>query len=456
MPRDIKDFGAGLPGKLTDQNRTDIIKKENASFRKDSIGKFFPTFRKSAELFGDLDNEDTVNYLKIFCAICDTASTQYLGDLAIEAVQRYHKIGHYDEVVAAQQTAFDLAIKAMFDVFSNCIPMEMLHDYLSNPPTDETNDTTLGDGTQANTKISLFSRDTLATQYLDMERSGVLVVPGIIDMMKKIFFVVKQFDEEKIGSVYSPGSYFMYGVPHDKLTDWVTNIAVLTTNAGKLKKYCNMFGIPLVKFSAKMMDHPYTVYNSWDNLDLDIWSSTQRFSIYDGGAINQMYPLYNQSTTHWALYFKNNPDEAYERHILNKFCLPYDASYNKWGGLMSIKNSTAIDGTNIVSIFQDDNSQGAANGFSPIEVVTSPTEITKILFRLAGAYQQTNTLNATITGTELAAATYDVTESLYHHWRGFKKYGLFKNTLFDNVIVEWFANVLKLTNVKKNNFSSTV
>ena len=450
MPREKGDRS---PGKFSGEDRKSVIQLENRNFRKKQTGGHLPTFNKTALFFNNLGTEDAPEYLKILGRAVNDATVTHIAAGLIEAIQRYHKIGHYSEVVAAQETAFTNYIIAFFKVFGNVIPMIMLHDYLSNPPTDESADTTFGDGTQANTVMALYERDTLSTAILGMQTSGIYVIPGLIELLKKIFFVVEQFQEEKVGAVYSPGANFVSAMPYDKLSDWQANIATLITNSGKFAKYCNMFGVPIKRFEAGMLDKPYTVYPSWDNLNLDIWLTQASFETRDGGADRIMVPNgWASSSSSYRFIFKDKPDEAYEQHMLNKITEPYDATNNLYGGLFVNYIATAQNSVNIVKIYQDDASQGAANGFDPKSFEEDDVEM--LLMRFAATYGQTDTINVTITGTYLVAQTYDIAIPLYHYWRGFKKYGLLTNPALTNNVVEYYANLLSLTSIKKDGFSS--
>jgi hypothetical protein len=447
MPR--KD-GSDFPGKGTGFDRKAVIQSENRKFRKDQVGRILPTFRRTAQFRYDMDNEDSANYLAI-CA--KYMSGAYIADLALAAVKRYHRIGHYDEVVAAQETAFDTYISNYVAAIGNVTPMFMLHDYLSNPPEDESNDTAFGDGTQLNTKVALYSRDTIITELQAAERAGLVRIPAIDEVIRKFYFVVEDLPQQKVGSTFSPGCNYMHGIPWDKLSDWQTVLSTCKTNVGKMKKYCNMFGIPLVPFKISDFEKPYTVFKGWNDPFLDIYLQQMSVVVRDGSPADRTIDnaTYRYNTEYWKMLFKDNPNEAVEAHIMSKLMAGYDATYNLWGSGGNYFCGTAQDDTNFCRISQDESSQGAANGFNPSAV--SLDSHTQILAAFDAMYEQTNTLNISITGTYLSGDN-DIPTPYHSLSNGYYKYGIIKNTILDDIIMEWFADKMNLQNVKKNNFSS--
>lgn len=448
MPRKQTD----VEGKFTGTDRKDVVRRENVKFKKDQTGTLFPTFRRSASFFNNLEDEDTKEYLTIYYRYSG-GDAQYFSDCAIKAIKRYHKIGHYDEVVTAQETAFDTYLDAWVQVMLNFIPMEIMHDYLTNPPINETDDCTFGSGSQADCKIPLYERDTIITEYQNMERSGILMFPGIFELLKKAFFVVEVYEQEKVGSTFSPGAHFMTGTAREKLSDLQTLLATLRTNIGKTIKYCNMFGVPVTQFKVSDMEKPYTVYKGLDHPALDVFFAQNRIMIRDGTANNrQLYPTYNETTENMRFIFKEKPDEVQDMYIIMKLLYwAYNATYNKYGGALTMSVGTTQDCLNFMNIYQDDTTQGAANGFNPLGA--GDDGVLYYLFRFAAMYEQTNVLNLSITGTYLSGDN-DVSIPMYHYMKGYKKYGLFKNVNMDDVVVEQMAKYLNLQTVKKNNFAS--
>jgi hypothetical protein len=451
MPR---KSGDDKPGKFSGANRRDVNQRENRKFRSDqSSTKHLPTFARTASYFSDLGNEDTLNFLHIMMDIVNDG--QYIADGCLLAVKRYHKIGHYDEVIAAQETAFDNQITAFFKVFGNVIPMEMLWDILTNPPTDETNDLAVGDGTTANTTVPLYERDTLVSEYQALERANVLIIPGLFEIIKKMFFVVHEHKPERVGATYSPGSNFMYGCPWDKLSDWQTLTDTLKTTTGKFAKYCNYFGIPLVPFKVDMMTKPYTEFEGWDHPELDVFLDHMPFYLRgdDGGLDDRfIHPTYNYATANYRFIFRERPEETYERHMLTKLLWPRNASYNLYGGGTSRIVATAQDSVNFCRIYEDDDSQGAANGFDPVGLGTD--SILPTVWKFSAMWETTAAkLAVSQTGTYLSGDN-DLAVPLYHLWKGYKKFGTLANDKLDDIVVEYLADKLNLQNVKKNNFSS--
>jgi hypothetical protein len=325
-----------------------------------------------------------------------------------------------------------------------------MHDHLTNPPIEEEQDISVT-SSQETTKIPLFERDSLMTEYIAMERAGLVIIPGLFEILKKIFFVVHEHKEEKVGATYSAGKNFMFGVGYNKLTDWQSDITNLISNIGKLKKYCNMFGVPLVPFKASMMDDCYTTFEGWDHPDLDTFVATMFLAFRDSDSTNAFYPTYTYNTATWRFIFKETPDETYERHMLMKLVNQYNANYNLYGGLMTVLTPTTQDFIPFARIDQDESSQAADHGFYPYSLQSDA--VLPLLFRFAATMEQTNTLNMSITGADISADN-DLSFPLYLWWKGYKKYGTMKNSILDNIVMEYIADKLNLQNVKKNNFSS--
>jgi hypothetical protein len=454
MPR--PKSGDDLSGKYDNNRRSDQLKRNNLQFKKDQIGKFLPSFRRSANFWNGMDDEDSKRY-GVFEASYIYSGT-YLADACLEAIQRYHKIGHYDEVVAAQETAFDTEITTFTKVFGNIMPMFMIHDYFTNPPTDETNDLAMGTGADGDqVDMPLFERDTIATELLAMERAGVVYIPGLLDILKKVVFVVEEYEPVKVGATFSPGCNFFSTIPWDKLSDWQTNVDTLITNNGKFKKYCNMFGIPLKKFSHTDLDKCYTVYKGWDHPDLYAYLANRQLTIRgdDGGLDNRVIEgTYNPSTVSWIFLFKSVPDEAYEQHMINKLINRYNATYNLYGNLTIQVVGTNQNSVSMLYMYQDTSTQAAAEGFIP--VATGTDSISDILIRYANMwmFKTADKLDISITGSYLTGDNDWDGMPMYHWINGYEKYGLMSNTKLDDVVVEYIANKLNLSNVKKNSFSA--
>lgn len=437
--------GDSISGRFSGNDRITQLKRNNDNFRKQSIGKYLPTLRKSKSIY-TVPDEDTTNYLQIIAFYID--DPQYIADGFIQAVERYHTIGHYDEEIAAQKTAFDNSVQAQFKVLGNLIPMHILHDLLSNPPTDEANATTLDDGTQANVKVALYDRDTLATILTDMENSKIEVLPIVVDILKKLFFVAHIRDEEKIGGVYTPGENILFGLPKDAHATHVTNLATIVSNKGKFRKYCNFYGIKTVPFKAEMVTS-YETVSGYLNEHIIGAFKYMPLAFRDGAATNMMY----HATSHFngvtqQFYFKDIPEEG---DVDMLFCMKLfstrGATYNLYGGLCIVLTADVQDNVNIVEIYQDDDTQGAANGFDGKTLTED--NVARLFNKFASShFFHDATHGLAYTGTDLAA-DHIMAEPTFLIDNGYDSYGSVSYTILGNALLNWIGDKLQMTAVKK-------
>ena len=440
-----RNKGDSVSGRFSGQDRISQLKRNNSDFRKASYGsKYLPSFAKTKTIV-TTPSEDSTNYLQIVAYCCN--DPQYFANGLYEAITRFHKIGHYDEEVAAQKAAFLASAIAQYQTLSNLLPMHILHDLLSNPPTDEANATTLDDGTQANTIMALYDRDTLATILQDMENSKIEVLPIIIEIIKALYYVVHVRDEEKIGGVYSPGENIMFGMPKDAKATHDTNVAAIITNKGKFRKFCNFYGVKTEPFTASMVTD-YDTRNSY--LDPKVMESFkyQVMACRDGAATNLAYfSSTNFITATQMVRWKESTEEAVDQFMALKLAFTYNATNNLYGGLCLSMTGTVQDNVNIVEIYQDDASQGAANGFDP-KTLTEDNVARLYSKFAAGHYPFSATFALAFTGTDLAA-DHIITEPSWLVDHGYVNYKITSQLILHNALVNWIADKLGLSAVKK-------
>lgn len=436
--------GDSIQGRFSGKDRKTQLKRNNENYRKEAKGsKYLPSYRKSKTII-TTPTEDSPNYLQ---AITYTISdTQYIVDGILVAIDRFHKIGHYDEEVPAQLAAFDVSVEAQFRVLGNLLPMSILHDVLSNPPKEEAAATTMSDGTQALCKVSLYDRDTLATIMTNMENMKLEVLPIVVDILKLLFFIVEIKGEEKIGGVYSPGENILFGLPKDALATHTTNVAIINSNKGKFRKFCNFYGIKTVPFKSEMV----TSYNTLKGYDSLMEYFKYMSMIYqDVGAPNA---LYHDSTANFTaatqkIYFKDNPEENVDQLMALHLHTVRQADHNPYGGICVSMIATAQDSVNILEIYQDDDSQGAANGFNPKTL--SEDNIARLFSKFASAhYKSDATFSIAFTGTDLSA-DFIIIEPTYLVDNGVINYGISSSTIIKNAMLNWIADKLGLSPVKK-------
>ena len=434
--------GDSISGRFSGNDRKSQLSRNNQDYRKKAIGKYLPTFSKSKTLLS-VPTEDDPNYLKI---IAHTISDpQWIVDGILVAIDRYHKIGHYDEEVAAQLAAFDASVQAQFKVIGNLIPMHILHDVLSNPPTDEANATDLSDGTQALVKIALYDRDTLSTILTNMENLKLEVLPLVVEILKLLFFLCEITPEEKIGGVYSPGENIVFGLPKDILTTHETNVATIATNKGKFRKFCNFYGVKTVPFKAEMVTNYRTLkgYNS-----IIEYFKYYTMAFYDAAAHNTLHHAAETflSATQ-KLYWKDSPEENVDEMMALHFAVFREVDHNPYGSLVVELTATTQNNVNIVVIYQDDDSQGAANGFDARSLSEDP--IARLFAKFASAhYVSGATFGLAFCGTDLTSDQI-IAEPSYIIDNGVNNSGILSSTIMKNAMLIWLSDKLGLSPVKK-------
>ena len=55
---------------------------------------------------------------------------QYLVDAALKAIEYGHKIGHWDEIVAGQQTAYDSYCQDLIEFIGSLMPHYVINDHM--------------------------------------------------------------------------------------------------------------------------------------------------------------------------------------------------------------------------------------------------------------------------------------------------------------------------------------
>lgn len=437
--------GEDQSGRFSGSDRVSQLKRNNKSYRSSAIGRYLPTFSKSKTIY-TTPSEDTTNYLQIIAHTIDNPT--YVVNGIILAIERYHKIGHYDEEVAAQKTAFTNSVIAQFRVIGNLIPMHILHDLLSNPPTDESTATTLGDGTQTNVVVALYDRDTLATIIQDMTNSKIEILPIVVDILKMLFVHVKVKDEEKIGGVYSPGEHVVFGLPKDTLATHTTNLATIVSNKGKFKKYCNFYGVSTKPFSEDMIAN-YTELNGYTDPKFLEMCKYHMMACRDAAATNKMYHSVTQSFVASVnrFFFKDDPNECIDVLMAERLANTYSAGNNTYGGLLVMLVGTVQDNVPIVEIYQDDATQGAANGFDGKTLTED--NVFRLFRKFASAHGISDaTFGIGVTGTDLAADHLEA-EPGFLIDNGIVSYGTCTMTIAMNALINWIGDKLGLSAVKK-------
>jgi len=152
-------------------------------YKSEREGKYFPGSRFKA-MSEFLATEDDTEYM-----FFDTRSmndAQYLADAALKCVEYGSKLGHWDERVAAQETAFDTYFQELTELIIHLMPMNVIHDYLKSFPLDTTNAITIGNGATGQTHVPLYSKMTIADIVEDLVNCNIMVPSFLVKFIKAI------------------------------------------------------------------------------------------------------------------------------------------------------------------------------------------------------------------------------------------------------------------------------
>jgi hypothetical protein len=248
--------------------------------------------------------------------------------------------------------------------------------------------TSLGDGLTGNTTIAKQSKSTIEEKVKTITDAGILIPKFVKNLIKPFNFVIKLTDKWEVGGVRIPGSYvypFLPTISEDAID---TLIASLQSDYIKAERFCNQFGIKLETFDYKDLEYKEIQSNDpqlipfWGSGYVSMHSTSQRHI--------QSAPFHGSGAANHKIWFEHGKDpNAYPLHNIMRAAYPYNADYNPYGGLFAIKDHTSDGYMNILRAAEDDS-----------ELVSStPAGMFDMVRRFYGSYQQTDTLNVSLTGT---------------------------------------------------------
>jgi hypothetical protein len=389
MPRNVKD----IPGKFAKGN-ADI--KRNAEYQKSrysSDNRVFPNFShtRASEILTTYNDSD---YLKIILNGVSSTNDAYFGDLAIAAVESGHSSGNMKDKVAAQETGFDDAVQMSIDTLFELAFQKTIRKLMDNPPELSSDDLTPGDGQTGNTKMTVLTPDEYNTLVGNIEGRGAVVSNFVLNVFKTFNFYIKRSEPWQVGAVDIPASYIIPFCSLQKLADIEAYVNSWYSNNGLARLHMDKFGVKYQPFKESMLEAREIKVHDPDAI---AFFNHCPFAIYDGA--NPQLITYKKfdadgSEDH-PYYFKDSPNES-KIHAYAKLLHQYNATYNKYGGLLFYGNSAVPTTQNYTNTF-------IAGKYENSEFLGQSVGGSKNLHKLFfSTYKQTNTLNVSFTGTYLS------------------------------------------------------
>jgi hypothetical protein len=177
--------------------------------------------------------------------------------------------------------------------------------------------------------------------------------------------------------------------------DLETLMSEIYSNQGQARVHMDKFGVKYETFKEGMLE-PRMITR--DNVDYIAFMNHGMLGIYDGAnpqAIRE-YGFNGDGSENHKYYFKDRPDES-KIHAFAKLLGSYNATYNKYGGLLYQVDAFVPTTQNYINMFR-------ASRFENTEFVSnSIAAFADIALDFKDVYKQTNTLNVSFTGTYLSA-----------------------------------------------------
>jgi hypothetical protein len=378
-----------MPGQeVLDVDRRALRKKQRMERFTENVGKgLWPSakFDQSSEF---MSSEDDVDYFKTLCWYC--YDPQYVMDGIIAAVEKGHVIGHWDELVAGNQTALDNYGQNWFELFIELMSNIPYQDYLASLANVAATDTatSLGDGQTGNVTIAKQSKSTIEEKVKMVQDAGLLIPTFVKHLVQPFNYVINLTDKWEVGGVRIPPSFMYPFIPYRSEDALDALIAALQTDYVKTERFCNQFGIKLEPF--KYEDLQYKNINSTDPYLVPFWGSgyvtmrsTSQQNIYSN-------PLSNSNSKDHKFWFEHgkSPND-YPLHNIMRLTYPREADYNPYGGMIARLDVTQDGQMNIL--------RGAETATELLS--SSVAGMYDVVRRFYGSWQQTNTLNISVTGT---------------------------------------------------------
>lgn len=357
---------------------------------KESVGqgnRHMQTFnysRKSERMTSYSDSD----YLVVKGTGVNSGGAAYFAAGCLEAFLRGMKTGNMKEIVADQQTGFVNSCDYGIEILLELGIQMMIKKLLAYAPRCDTV-TSLGDGATTNVDVALYEEATL-TDLLQMLKE--LEFPDVVwKVVKDLLFYFKVSDSWMKGETVIPPRYFIPYIPYAAAATVKGLIQTYIAEQGEMRLHCQKFGIKISKFSESWLDARELTFEHPDALAYFNHAGLN----YRGGAADKTvfrtYPFQDDVSEGGKWWFYNDPNET-KLNYLAKLFETYNATYNKYGGLLNL---------GVYTTTQDDWAVRAKYTEGTEFLATTILEQIDIWLNFNAAWCQVNTLNIELTGTDI-------------------------------------------------------
>lgn len=339
-----------------------------------------------------------VNYITLLLKTVKSTACAKFALACKEAYIRGMKTGNMKEIVADQETGFVNSCDYWFELLAELSVQTTMKKLMSNPPRSDTV-TDLGDGETSNTNVALFEDATFADILMMLKDKEIPEV--VVKVWKSFNFYYKMSEGWIKGETAIPDSYLLWYTPLAAASTIKDLVKSAIAEQGESRLHCQKFGIKTVKFSDAFLDAEERMLKTKDLSDESISFFNFNPLCYRALAADKMiYPLYpfhadtSETKKWWST--TGDPNNA-KMNYLAKLLHEYNATYNQWGGAMSGPLYTTTQDDWCIRAKYTESAEFLAD-----EIVT----YIEVFMKFAAAWQQTNTVNIELTGTDVS--NYDI------------------------------------------------
>ena len=411
MTREDKKTGMFSPRSGMSDNYTGSTEPSRTS-------DLLPTFGRSRTI-NHISDFDSDTFCTTLGSTVIAASAAYFANMCLAALDRGFQKGNMKDIKTEQQTGFVTLCNSWAQVLLTLAPMKQIKTLFKSAP--ESNAVTaLGDGNTGNTNVANYT--FLTWNSMLSELTGKFIPDMVIKSIKNLFFVIKFHDGYRRYSVDLPPAYLMPIAPKLVSTDVDTLIDLIFANQGLAQRHMDKFGVKYSKFDPAMLDFKVIAPDDPDAIALFTHGT---IGVRAAAANVENRPngdLDGGNHTARYYYFKESPNESALHYLLPIWMTTYDATENKYGGLVNgiIWTTTQNDLAGFVAQ-EHESSEFLAVGVDARDYIVSCFQ---------NMYDNSAALGMSITGTTLTADK-DLTNNLY-----FSKLGLAKGAGLSRHIIE--------------------
>jgi hypothetical protein len=229
----------------------------------------------------------------------------------------------------------------------------------------------------------------------------MLIPNAVLALIQPLNFVILVNDEWIKGGQNIPPSYinpFITTVSETNLQSYRT---LIRSNNGTAKLHMDKFGVKYTPFKSNMVTE-FKTLRLWD-VDALAYLNHSRLNVSTASAyyptgINYSADADTAKTI--KFFFKDNPNESVLHYILPMLNCPYNGTHNQYGGLLASSELTTTAGDIAMVAKYTEETEFLASAI---------TSKTNLVSKFLAAYDQTDVLNISLTGTDHGGLNTDQT-----------------------------------------------